>query len=272
MELFKKFKLFGARERVLHRVCTDYNDITVTRRGNIITLWSPSKIRQTSVDVTDPLRPCLEYTRHCLLSLVFCPEPASILVLGLGGGAVPMMLYHLCPQVHIDVVELDPEVPVLAEKYFHFSTGNRVRLHVDDAALYIQRKKKKYDMIFMDAYLGHHQTLPVTTHAFYTEVRERLTDRGVLVANLLTGNRSRFRKITRRIGSLFEHFWILPGDSAANALGFACKQMISRFQLQLNLNLWESRIPMDYHLESLVERVYQYVPPSPLEAARDLEA
>jgi spermidine synthase len=95
---------------ILHRASTKYNEIVVTRRGDVITLWSPADIKQTAINVTVPALPHLEYARNTLLGVSFRPRPEKVLVIGLGGGSIPLMYAAACKGASIDAVEIDPVV------------------------------------------------------------------------------------------------------------------------------------------------------------------
>ncbi len=224
------------KKQTLYKGKTDFNSVTVTQKGAIVTLWSPSGIRQTEIDTSAALLPRLEYARNSVLSLAFSPCPASMLILGLGGGALPLMFYHIAAEIHIDVVEIDPEMQRIAEKYFGFFTDSRLKLFIDDAARYIRQTDtaKRYDIIILDAYIGHKQHDSLTSEEFFSAAARRLNPGGVLVANLLTKKRSRFETMKQRIASVFGDLWLLPGETSTNTLVFAKKEVISRFDILKN--------------------------------------
>ena len=224
------------KKKTLYKVKTEFNTITVTRRGTRVTLWSPSGIRQTEMDTAAPLLPGLEYARNCVLSFAFCPYATSMLILGLGGGALPMMFYHMVGDLRIDVVEIDPEIPGIAERYFSFFTDSRMTLFVDDAARYIRQTNtaKRYDIIILDAYLGHKQDDSLRSEAFFSAVGKRLNPGGVFVANMLTKKRSHFEMVEQRLGMVFDDLWVLPGETSTNTLAFAKKEPIAKFDILKN--------------------------------------
>jgi spermidine synthase len=91
--------------------------------------------RQSSIDLQHPEHLQFDYTHMMMASLLMGPRPASILVVGLGGGSLPRALAMALPAAHIDVVEIDPAVVRAARQYFNFvPTGNtRIysRAHAD---------------------------------------------------------------------------------------------------------------------------------------------
>lgn len=223
---------------------TGFNNISVTREGNIVTLWCPpGRIKQTTVDIANPTLPGLEYAVNCILSLAFRPNPGSLLVLGLGGGAVPMMFYHLCKNIRIDVVEIDPDIQEVAKKYFNFITDSRVKVHIEDASRFIKKNRQKYDIIIMDAFIGQRQHPTLTAEEFFLAARERLNPGGLFVTNLMTKHESRFEKMKHRLGLVFNSLWIFPGEISANALAFAKNEKITKTGLMKNMKQLQLPIP-----------------------------
>lgn len=246
------------KKETLYKVKTEFNTVTVTRKGTRVTLWSPSGIRQTEMDTASPYLPGLEYARNCVLSFAFSPYATSMLILGLGGGALPMMFYHMAGELRMDVVEIDPEIPGIAERYFGFFTDSRLRVFVDDAARYIRQTNtaKRYDIIILDAYLGHKQYDSLTSEAFFSAVGKRLSSGGVFVANLLTKKRSHYKTVEQRLGMVFDDLWVLPGETSTNTLAFAKKEPITKFDILKNslaLQAYKS-IPKEIPVEELAEK------------------
>ena len=76
--------------------------------------------RQTVVRPGEPGRLEMPYQRVALAGLALCPEPRRILVVGLGGGALPSFLRVHYPDAAIDAVEIDPQVVEVAKDFFGF--------------------------------------------------------------------------------------------------------------------------------------------------------
>ena len=116
-----------------------------------------------------------------------------MLVIGCGGGVGPRMFKENYPDEVklIDVVDIDPWVFTLAEKWFDYpySGDEVIKSHVMDGRMYVeqQAKDKKWDYIIMDAYSsGGRIPKHVITEEFFTTIRDRLTDDGVMVINVIS--------------------------------------------------------------------------------------
>ncbi len=239
------------KRRVLYRAQSDFNSILVTQEGNILTLCSPSTVRQTAIDISNPVLPDLEYARNILLGLAFYPDPKSILVLGLGGGSIPMALADINKRAGIDVVEIDPEMAKVAQQYFYFMITPRVQLFIDDAALFIKNPGKNYDIIVLDAYLANKLPQPLSTLEFFTEVNRRLSLKGIFVANLISTDQLYFKRMLKRIGSVFRELWLLPGEASYNTIAFATKAQVSQAEIVRCAQLLQKDLPFDFQLAKL---------------------
>lgn len=142
--------------------------------------------RQSCIDLKLPTHLVFEYTQMMLASLFLAPEPQHVLVIGLGGGTLPLTLEKLLPKADIDTVEVDPAVVVVARQYFGFH--NDARLHVIelDGRTYVRqaiRAGKHYDLVMLDAYDNQYIPEHLLTREFLLEVRQLLAPGGVVAAN-----------------------------------------------------------------------------------------
>ena len=243
-------------KEVLYRTKTAFNDIWVTKEGNILTLYSPSSYKQTAINESNPFIPHLEYARNTILGLVFYPAPESILVMGLGGGSIPMMFHNICKQTHIDVVEIDPEIVEIAKKYFHFNTSSRLQFHIDDASLFVKKSNERYDLIIMDAYIGNKLPRSLTTAKFFSEINRLLSLNGTFIANVVRKNRREFQKLLKKNGFENKDVWLLPGIRSRNTVVFASRGAhISKKELLLQTDRVQKDFPFDFQLINLTRRL-----------------
>lgn len=87
---------------------------------------------------------CFEYHAAMLAGMSLseqlhaAPQSSSMLVVGLGGGALPMVLRHFFPQVRLVVCELDSQVYAVAREWFGLATGPQLEVHIGDGLRYLQ--------------------------------------------------------------------------------------------------------------------------------------
>ncbi len=176
-------------------VKSKYSHIMVTRQNSTRTLWfvrdNGEEVVESRVDLERPDDLLVEYTRFMFLSYLFRPNPEKVLIVGLGGGSMVHFLQRHDPKVKVDVVEIDPMIVNIADRYFGVRTGRNVNINVTDGLEYLSSTDAKYDVIYMDAFLrpssGTDRTgvpLHLKTLKFYAEVRKRLNPDGVVVFNL----------------------------------------------------------------------------------------
>lgn len=176
-------------------VKSEYSRIKVTRQNSTRTLWfvrdSGEEVVESRVDLEHPDDLLIEYTRYMFLSYIFRPNPEKVLIVGLGGGSMVHFLQQKDPKVKVDVVEIDPTIVSIADRYFGIRTGRNVTVNVTDGLDYLSRTDAKYDVIYMDAFLrpsgGTDKTgvpLHLKTLKFYSEVQKRLNPDGIVVFNL----------------------------------------------------------------------------------------
>src|SRR5713101_1830935 len=175
-----------AAETVIYEKPSHYNTIVVTEDSNGLRtlLFERGGSRQSVVKPGDPDHLELPYARVALAGLALCEEPRRILVVGLGGGTLPMFLRGHYPAAAIDVAEIDPDVVDVAKKFFGFREDERMRAHVGDGRQFIENAvQPHYDVIFLDAFGARDVPKHLTTREFLQITRRALVPNGVAVAN-----------------------------------------------------------------------------------------
>ena len=184
-----------ADAEVLHRERSLYQTILVTREpGRLCLQFSRRKDQrnQSCMNPRHPKRMVFTYTRMMMAALLLNPQPANVLMVGLGGGTLPTALGELLPETTIDVVEIDPAVLSVAENFFAFAANDRLRVHLSDARVFVKRRLRgdlRYDLIMLDAYAGDYIPEHLMTTEFLEETRALLTPGGVVAANTFSTSR-----------------------------------------------------------------------------------
>lgn len=175
---------------VLHEQRSDYNEIIVLQRPDGVRQlrFERGGAIQSAVHPGAPLDLELAYTRASMIALAAVPEPRQILVVGLGGGAMPMFLRTLFPAARIDAVDIDPEVVKVARRYFGFREDPRLVAHVADGRRFVEQSPGGYDLIFLDAYGRSNIPRHLATTEFLATVRARLAPGGLAVGNVWAGD------------------------------------------------------------------------------------
>jgi hypothetical protein len=83
------------------------------------------------------------YSDMLHLPLIFQPDVKDVLIVGGGGGVVPMVFKKSYPGVKLDVVEIDPVVADVARKWFGMTEDDRLDLHIQDGRMLVHNTQKR---------------------------------------------------------------------------------------------------------------------------------
>lgn len=114
-----------------------------------------------------------------LLSSGIKKKDKEALVIGMGGGTVPKRLYK--KGFKVKVVEIDPIVVEAAKKFFYFPDS--IEVLIEDAAVFLEREKKKYDFILLDIFIAEHPPTWVLTKEKFSKVFGLISNEGILLLN-----------------------------------------------------------------------------------------
>lgn len=182
--------------KIIHKERSLYRNIMVTEsdgeRCLLFTIKRRSKSRQSCKDMRDPKRLVFRYAQVSMSSFALQENPEKILIIGLGGGTLPMTYASLLPDADITSVEIDTSVVKVAKDFFGMEETESNRIVEKDARVFVKRelrKEKKYDLIVLDAFNGDYIPEHLMTREFLQETKDLLTEEGVLVANTFSSSK-----------------------------------------------------------------------------------
>ena len=114
------------------------------------------------------------------LARAYTPTTEDVLCIGMGIGIVPMSFAK--EGVKVDVVEINPDVVPIAERFFDFDSS-KLNVHIQDGRYFVNRSQKQYDAIILDAFLGDSCPSHLMTREAFAGMRRVLKPDGVLVIN-----------------------------------------------------------------------------------------
>jgi spermidine synthase len=200
---------------------------------------------QSVVKPGDPDHLELHYAKVAFVGLALSGELRRALVVGLGGGTLPMFLRKNYPDTVIDAVDIDPDVVYVAKQFFGFSEDERMRAHVEDGRRFIEKVREPYDAIFLDAFGSDSVPPHLTTREFLLAVRRAVKPSGVVVGNLWGPHLNpQYDAMVRTYQEVFDELFILDVRGAGNMILLALprKQPLSREELrQLARNVSTTR-------------------------------
>lgn len=173
------------------------------------------------LDAPDEL--VLGYTRTMMGFLLFCPQVERIAMIGLGGGSIAKYCYATLPDADITVVEIDPDVIALRERFFIPEDNRRFRVLCEDGARFVARTRNQFDVLVVDGFIESGQPPVLSTQRFYNDCRACLTESGIMVVNLPDLQQTFAPLFTRIKHSFDNHAMLLTAEDSSNRIVFAGK-------------------------------------------------
>ena len=209
----------AAQSTVLYEKKSAYNEILVRQNASGVRelLFEKDGAIQSALDTNQPDRLVLEYTRTSMTALAAMPNPKRILIIGLGGGSMPMFLRRAYPETHIDVAELDPDVADVARRFFGFVEDAHTRIHVGDGRKFIENSTDRYDLIFLDAYGPDSIPYALATREFLLVVRNHLSETGIVASNIWSyASNLLYHDMLKTYWDIFDEVHIIKGQRSNN--------------------------------------------------------
>ncbi len=198
---------------------TDYYCIrvgAVTDNGRVLEQLILDHLIHSYSDVSDPTHLHYGYERVYaeVTDYVARQHPAfQALHLGGGGYTMPRYIQFTYPASSDYVIEIDPEVTVVAYQYMGLSPQSAVHTINADARLGLQElpPDRKYDLIFGDAFNDLSVPYHLTTQEFDRQLKRALTPDGFFLANVIDkiqGGRF-MTSIVRTLKTVFPYVYVL---------------------------------------------------------------
>ncbi|HIP87577.1 MAG TPA: spermine synthase, partial [Anaerolineales bacterium] len=205
---------------------------------------------------------------YFLIAPFFNPPPfppdrvESLAMIGLAGGTVPKQYTCFFGPIPIDGVEIDPEIVAVGQRYFAMNEPN-LNVIVADGRAFLSRSRRRYTVVGIDAYRLPYIPWHLTTVEFFQEVRDHLTEDGVVVVNV--GHTRDYRlveTIAATLGQVFPSVHAIDVPGSLNTILVATVQPTEPGNLLANRPLID-----DPTLQQIVEEAWanlREVKPGPL--------
>lgn len=154
---------------------------------------------QSAVMVEDPSLLVAPYNQQFFEVARAAAKLDNVLVIGGGTFTFPRVLSERFPKIQVDVVEIDPQLEQIAKSYFFYRDNKRINIKNEDGRTFLNRNKKQYDLIFMDAYTSLSPPFQLTTTEAVARIKASLKPDGAAVINLISayeGEAAQFLKAT----------------------------------------------------------------------------
>lgn len=188
------------------------NYISSKRPSNILepgALWfnDLQNIYQSMYNIYDIQKFYLNYMYILYTSLNYITKIDKVLMIGLGGGQLPMLLKYFFPHVQVTIIELDASV-IKAANHMGFRESDKIKVIVGDGIDYCNNSTETdYDVCIIDLDAG------TTIEKFnYEKVSKLINKNGVVGINYF--NRSKQpESLSKKLIPFFKTIKIYPSNA-----------------------------------------------------------
>ncbi len=159
-----------------------------------------------------------------------------IAIIGLAAGTIAQQYNAVYPGIPMDGIEIDPAI-VEAGRRFMGMTMPNLNVIVEDGRFGLNQIGKEYTLIGVDAYRVPYVPWHMTTVEFFKEVRDHLSDDGVLTINVgrTQSDRRLIEAMTRTLLDVFPTVHTMDVPNSYNTILVATRQPTTPDNLRLNL-------------------------------------
>lgn len=140
-------------------------------------------------------------------------DPKTALVLGVGGGAIPMSFDQA--GIAVDAVDINRDIVDMGREHFGFETGN-INIIIEDARIAVRHCTKKYDIVSVD--LFHADGVPehLVTREFFADIKSCMNKDAVMTMNtfMMEEHPEPEYALLRTIADVFGGVYFVPGRNA----------------------------------------------------------
>jgi len=213
------------RRNVLYEKESEFLKITVEddESGKRHLVFHPNKGSQGVILPDNPDKIVPNFLKYAFLAFPLPKKnPGKILFIGMGAGIMPRFINRQYPETKIEIVEIDKAVPPIAEKYFGFKKNHNISIIIEDGRFFVNRSKKKYDLIVIDAYNATSIPFQLTTLEFFRKLKGMLNKDGVIIANIANLGKENFIVSEfKTVQTVFTHIGVVTCPRETNYVLFA---------------------------------------------------
>ena len=96
-----------------------------------------------------------------------------------------MALRAAHPKLDITVIEINPDLPAIAERFFGFEADPKVHVVIGDGRHFLEQTNERYDVILLDAFSNAAMPRQLMTAEAADAYARHLTAEGVLASNII---------------------------------------------------------------------------------------
>lgn len=221
-----------AMGELLYEKESAYNYIQVVREGSRVSLMLNEGHAVHSIyDPNNPLTggPWDYWLVAPYFNKDFKPsDMKGMAMIGSAAGTAAHLYSVVYPTVHVDGVEIDPEIVDVGRRFFDLGSLTNTTTHEQDGRTYLQTEgeNKKWTVVGIDAYRQPYIPFHLTTKEFFQEVSDHLTPDGVAMINAgRTGSDTRLvDALANTMLQVYPNVYVIDVPTMANSMVIGTKQ------------------------------------------------
>lgn len=138
--------------------------------------------------------------------------PRTMLIVGNAGGTIARAYKRFYPRIQIDGLEIDSAVTAAGRRFLGLDDNPRLHVYTTDARPFLERTRRRYDLIVADAYRQPYVPFYLATREFFALARSHLQPGGVLAMNVakVPGDDRLSKTIGTTLLRVFPQVWRWP--------------------------------------------------------------
>lgn len=127
----------------------------------------------------------LPYINYFLLPYFFKKKIKKVLLIGLGTGRLVSDLFRLYPDIEqFDIVDIEENILEIAKRYFNFSLNDKTNFYLQDAFVFLNMIRTKYDLIITDVANNEGIEERFLSREYFSLIKNHLKKSGLFISNL----------------------------------------------------------------------------------------
>ena len=161
----------------------------------------------------------LPYINYFLLPYFYKKKIKKVLLIGLGTGKIVNDFFKIFPEIEkFDIVDIEENILDIAVKYFNFNMNEKMNFYLQDAIVYLNSIKTKYDLIIVDVAGNEGIDERFITNDYFETVKSHLKKNAIFISNLCSSadfenkNNKFYKKLKKIYENSFTYNDFYKGD------------------------------------------------------------
>lgn len=207
----------------------------IHRKRNTIAMMFDAFEVQSEMLIDSPDELVLGYTQLMMGFLIFHPTPRQVGMIGLGGGSLAKFCHRHLGDAAIEIAEISAAVISLRGAFQIPPDGPRFKVRCQDGALFVKESIQTFDVLLVDGFDKGGQPAQLCSREFYDDCYRSLADNGILVANLLGGEKATVNHLEALRAAFRGEVYVIEAFDSLNKIAYACKGDLLRMEMQTML-------------------------------------